>query len=139
MISLRRLVSKLTVLALASTPAAAAPEPASSSQCAPDGDDGDLDSDLPIDREHVAPHVAAEMLGRSLAQALHEMRPLAATHLATSWALSEDRLRRVAIACALERVFPLFGDKAILEHLAHDRDPQVRDAVARAASVRRVV
>jgi hypothetical protein len=139
MISLRRLLSKLTVLALASSPAAATAEPTSRAQCSSDGEDGDLDSDLPIDREHVNPRAAAAMLGRTLAQALVELRPLAATHLATTWALSEDCLRRAAIAHALERVFPLFGDRAIVAHLAGDSEPYVREVALRAASVRRVV
>jgi hypothetical protein len=138
MISLRRLLSKLTVVALASSPAASTAEPPGSAQCASD-DDGDLDSDLQIDREQVDPRAAATLLGRMLAHALGEMRPLAATHLATTWALSGDSLRRAGIAHALEHVFPLFGDRAILTHLGRDSDPYVRDVALRAASVRRVV
>jgi hypothetical protein len=139
MISLRRVLSKLTVLALASSPAASSAEPTRCSQCWSDEDESDLDSDVPIDREHVNPRDAAALLGRTLAQALIELRPLDATHLATTWALSEDCLRRGAIAHALERVFPLFGDRAILAHLARDSDPHVREVTLRAALVRRVV
>ncbi len=77
------------------------------------------------------------MLGRSLANALGELKPLSATHLATCWALSDDPLRRAAVAHALEWAFPLFADAAILEHLSYDADPLIRAAVARGAWVRR--
>jgi len=77
------------------------------------------------------------MLGRQLAHTLGDAKPLVATHLASTWALSEDPLRRMAIAHALEWAFPLVGDDIILEHLAHDSDPKVRAAVVRAAWVRR--
>jgi hypothetical protein len=130
-ISLRRLLSKLTVLALASSPAASTADPMrGEAEC-------ELDSDTPIDREQVDPRDAAMMIGRRLAQALVEMRPLSATHLATAWALSVDPLRRASIAASLEWAFPLFGDAVIIEHLASDPDPSIRAAVARAAWVRR--
>jgi len=125
-ISLRRL---LAVLALSGSPAvAAATPPASSSE---------LDADIPIDREHLDPSDAAAMLGRQLAHTLGDQSPLSAIHLASTWALSEDPLRRVAIAHALEWAFPLVGDDIVLDHLSHDADPKVRSAVARAAWVRR--
>ncbi|HEY1811873.1 MAG TPA: hypothetical protein VGG74_05920 [Kofleriaceae bacterium] len=133
-IPLRRLLSKLTVLALSASPGIAVAQitapPASS-------DDFDLDADGAIDRDNVDPRDAAAMLGRTLANALGEVTALSATHLATSWALSDDPLRRAAIANALEWQFPLFGDVAIVEHLATDPDPQIRAAIARAAWVRR--
>ena len=124
-ISLRRL---LAVLALSGSPGAASATPAPSAE---------LDADVPIDRENLDPCDAAAMLGRQLAHALCEQSPLEATHLATTWALSDDSLRRVAIAYALEFPFRLVGDDVVLDHLARDPDPQVRAVVARAAWVRR--
>ncbi len=128
-VPLRRLLSKLTILALASSPAANAASTLD--------DCDDCSEDVRIDHDQVDPHDAATMLGRSLAHALGELKPLAATHLATTWALSEDPLRRAAIANALEWAFPLLGDGPIVEHLSHERDPHVRAACARAAWVRR--
>ncbi|MDB4955500.1 MAG: hypothetical protein JWO36_3069 [Myxococcales bacterium] len=135
-ISLRRLLSKLTVLALSASPAAASTDVALSSPSAFD-DDADLDPRLTIDREHLDAHDAAAMLGRSLAHALAEMRPLGATHLAATWALAEDLVRRAAIANALEWAFPLVGDGIVIDHLSYDPDPAIRAATARAAWVRR--
>ena len=135
-ISLRRLLSKLTVLALASSPAATKADPANVQQ-AHSEDDGDLDASLTIDRGETAPDEAVPVLGRTLAHALAELRPLDATHLAATWALSEDALRRAAIAHALEHAFPLLGDATILDHLSYDPDPVIRATVARAAWVRR--
>lgn len=154
-VSLRRLLSKLTALALSTStvgPAAAgamrdapgldtlddhaapgAPDPADPT----DPDDAELDASLPIDREHVDAHDAASTLGRSLALALGEMRPLSATFLATTWSLSDDNLRRLAIAHALEWVFPLVGDALVIDHLSHDGDPTIRAAAGRAAWARR--
>src|SRR5262245_37855271 len=106
MLSLRRLLSKITVLALHGSPAAAFATPSPISQA--DLDD-DLEDDAPIDREHVDPDDAAYVLGRNLALALPTMKPLVATHLVTTWALSRDPLRRAAIAKALEQPFPLLG------------------------------
>ena len=128
-VSLRVLLSKLTVLALAGAPAANAA--AAVDEC------DDASDDIRIDHEQLDPHDAATMLGRTLANALGELKPLSATHLATAWALSDDPLRRAAVAHALEWAFPLFGDGAIIEHLSHERDPYVRAACARAAWVRR--
>ena len=131
MISLRRLLSKLTLIALAGgggadALAADANADTGSEQAAELGAE-----------EHVDPRDAGALLGRSLAQALDEMPALAATHVATSWALAEDPLRRSAVAHALEWTFPLFGDSAILEHLSRDTDPHIRIACARAVWVRR--
>ena len=136
-ISLRRLLSRLTVLALSAAPVASNAGQAVSAHTSMDEDDGVFDTDLPIDRGHMDLQDAAALLGRHLAQALGELRPLAATHLATTWALSDDPLRRGAIASALEWVFPLLGDGVILDHLSHDPDPAIRVAVARAAWARR--
>lgn len=127
-ISLRRL---LALLALAGSPGVAVAAPRSAESCS------ELDADIPIDREHLDPNDAAAMLGRQLAHTLGDQPALSATHLASTWALSEDPLRRVAVAHALEWAFPLVGDDIVLDHLSHDADPKVRSAVARAAWVRR--
>src|SRR5687768_3653611 len=121
-VSLRRLLSKLTALALSSSavlPAGAEPlrEPPGL-----DADDSDLDAGMPIDREQLDLHDAASALGRSLALALGEMRPLSATHLVASWALSDEPLRRQAVAHALEWTFPLVGDGIVIDHLSRDAD-----------------
>ncbi len=140
-VSLRRLLSKLTVLAL-STSAMAMASPARRApkvvvEVEEDVDDDLVDDDALIDREHVDARDAAAMLGRSLANALSEVKPLSAIHLATTWALSDDPLRRAAVARSLEWAFPLLGDSAIIKHLSYDADPSIRAAAARAAWVRR--
>jgi hypothetical protein len=137
-ISLRRLLSKLTVLALSASPLASAATVSKGN--APRiriEDDIDLDDDSPIDREHVGEHDAAIMLGRGLATALSELPALDAIHLATTWALSEDQVRRTAVARSLEWMFPLVGDSIIIDHLSRDADPEIRAATARAAWIRR--
>src|SRR5262249_30220780 len=63
-IPLRHVLAKLTVVALATVPAAEAA--AKSVDC-------ELGGDVPIDREHVDSGAAAGMLGRSLAHALAEL------------------------------------------------------------------
>lgn len=129
-ISLRRLLGKLTALALSTA------APASAHATVAD-DDVELDATLTLDREHLDTRDAGLTLGRGLALAIHEMRPLSATHLAATWALSEDPVRRLALAHALEWAFPLVGDAMVLDHLSRDTDPQVRAATARAAWARR--
>jgi len=148
-VSLRRLLSKLTALALSTSavaPAAGdamrelpgldAPDGLDAADV-PDADDGDLDAGLQIDREHLDAQDAAAALGRSLALALGGMRPLSATHLAATWSLSGDPLRRLAVAHALEWTFPLVGDALVIDHLSYDGDPAIRTAAARAAWSRR--
>src|SRR5262245_25829741 len=123
MITLKRTLAKLAMLALSASPAAAAadtPDPI-------DSDDCELDASIPIDRGSVEARTAAVMLGRSLADALFEVPPLEATHLVTTWALSSDRLRRLAVVEALTRVMPL-GGRSALAHLARDADPEIRFA-----------
>jgi hypothetical protein len=148
--SLRRLLSKLTALALSTSavgPAAAARpsrEPtridaSEDSECC-DDDDVDFDASVPIDREHLDARDAAATLGRTLALALDPvsgMRRLSATHLAATWSLSDDPLRRLAVAHALEWSFPLVGDALVIDHLSRDREPGIRAAAARAAWARR--
>ena len=133
-IPLRVLVAKLILLALSASAVTSGAEPSPAMRSAID--DVDLDASVAIDRERVDPRDAAALLGRGLAEALGELRPLAATHLATTWALADDPLRRLAIATALARTFPLVGDAAVIDHLARDPDPDVRAAATRAAAVR---
>ncbi|MEO8840932.1 MAG: hypothetical protein ABI591_05835 [Kofleriaceae bacterium] len=138
-ISLRRLLSKLTVLALSASPLASAATVSKSNvqRIRTDEDVLDFDDDTPIDREQVGEHDAAIMLGRGLATALSELPALDAIHLATTWALSEDHVRRTAVARSLEWMFPLVGDSIIIDHLSRDTDPEIRAASARAAWIRR--
>jgi hypothetical protein len=140
-VTLRRLLSRLAALALSTSsvgPAAAAPpEAGDAAGIDVDDDDVDLDASVPIDHEQLAARDAAAALGRSLALALGELRPLTATYLAATWSLSSDPLRRLAVAHALEWTFPLVGDALVIDHLSRDADPQVRAASARAAWARR--
>ncbi len=144
-VSLRRLLSKLTALALSTSaigPATGEPVRelaggALDTVDTVDADDSDLDASLQIDREQFEAQDAASALGRSLALALGGMRPLSATHLAATWTLSSDPVRRLAVAHALEWTFPLVGDALVIDHLSHDGDPAIRAAVARAAWARR--
>lgn len=136
-VSLRRLLSKLTALALSTSAIGAAGADPARDVPGLDVDDSELDAGLPIDREQLSPRDAAATLGRSLALALAEMRPLSATQLVTTWALSGDAVRRLAVAHALEWRFPLVGDALVIDHLSGDGDPAVRAAVARAAWARR--
>ncbi|HEY5925728.1 MAG TPA: hypothetical protein VIV11_28775 [Kofleriaceae bacterium] len=126
-------MSKLAVIALAtSSPALTSPN----DQVAPDAE---LVADGFIDAGNVDKQDAAALLGRGLAIALDGMKPIDATHLASSWAVSPDPMRRLGIARALEWSFPLIGDGLVIEHLSRDPDPAVRAACARAAWIRRAV
>lgn len=144
-VSLRRLLSKLTALALSTSavgPAAAADRAPPEIDITlpdetPDPDDSDFDANLSIDREQLDAGDAASLLGRSLALALGDMRALAATHLVATWSLSSDPVRRLAVAHALEWRFALVGDSLVIDHLSRDGDPQIRAAAARAAWARR--
>jgi hypothetical protein len=145
-VTLRRLLSRLAAVALSTSAtsasaagAAAVEPPAPTDRIGNDLEDtdGDLDASLPIDPGQLEARDAAAALGRSLALALGELRPLTATHLAATWSLSEDPLRRLAVAHALEWTFPLVGDALVIDHLSRDADPQVRAASARAAWARR--
>jgi hypothetical protein len=141
-VSLRRLLSRLTALALSTSavgPAAAEPSREIADRVSSDieDDDGDLDASLAIDHEQLEARDAAAALGRGLALALGELRPLTATHLAATWSLSGDPLRRLAVAHALAWTFPLVGDALVIDHLSRDPDPEVRTASARAAWARR--
>ncbi len=129
-VSLRRLLSQLAAIALTVTPVAASARRA-------DPDLQDLEDDREIDREHVEDQDAAAALGRGLAIALGELRPLSATQLAATWSLSRDPVRRLAVGIALEWTFPLVGDALVIDHLSRDPDPAVRAAAARAAWTRR--
>lgn len=130
-ISLQRLLSKLAVIALATaSPALASPNEQVTT-------DPELIADGFIETGNVDRRDAAALLGRGLAVALDGIKPIEATHLASSWAMSPDPMRRLAIARALEWSFPLVGDALVIEHLSHDPDPQIRAACARAAWIRR--
>ena len=137
-VSLRRLLSRLTTIAIsASAVGSANAEPSTETpQCT---DECVLVEDLPIDREHVDAPDAALALGRSLALAMDRMRPLSATQIASTWALSDDNVRRLAVVHALEWPVRIVGDDIILDHLSRDPDPAVRTATARAAWARRPV
>lgn len=134
-VSLRRLLSRLTTIALSTSAVGVAS--ADTARAAPCLEECVLVEDLPIDREHLDAPDAAAALGRSLALALDRMRPLSATQIASTWALSGDQLRRLAVVHALEWTFPLVGDDVILDHLSRDPDPVIRTATARAAWARR--
>ncbi len=148
-IPFRRLLSRLTALALSTSAVAAAaapPDPVAATRGTQtadlddDDDDADLDAELTIiDNPCVDRADAALALGRGLALALHAMRPLSATHLVTSWALADEPMRRLAVAHALEWIFPVLGDGVAIDHLAHDADPAIRLAAARAAWARRTM
>src|SRR4051794_2626651 len=110
-VTLRRLLSKLAAIALSTSAAptapamaAAADPPAEPGETAGrlgtdlEDADGELDASLSIDREQLEAQDAAAALGRSLALALGELRPLTATPLAATWSLSDDPLRRLAVA-----------------------------------------
>jgi hypothetical protein len=137
-LNLRSMLSRLTAFAIyagsAAAPAAAAtaveaPEEADCAECG-------LEDDTPIDRQGLDADQAAEVIGRSLAMALKEARPLAATQVASTWAVSADPLRRLAVAHALEWKFRLVGDDLILDHLVQDPEPSVQSAATRAAWAR---
>lgn len=154
-ISLRRLLSRLTAIALSTSavaPATAEPgDPGrdreveqDDDRCSADESDAagrdlalELTADLVVDREHAPPPEAAFALGRSLALAIDHMRPLDATHVVATWALAPDPVRRLAVAHALAWPFPLVGDDVAIDHLSRDPDPSIRTAAARAAWMRR--
>jgi len=130
-ISLQRLLSKLAIIAATASPALAANPPDLS------GPDPQLICDGTIDADNVDRRDAAALLGRNLAIALERMRPIEATYVATSWAISTDPLRKLGVARALEWAFPLVGDAVVIDHLSKDADPSIRSACARAAWIRR--
>lgn len=136
-VPIRRLLAKLAVIAVTASPALGDARPGPAAQVSID--DVELDARLPVDLERWQPHDAAPMLGRHLALALAEVRPLDATHLAASWSLSSDRTRRLAIANALVWIFPLVGDSVMIDHLSRDGDAAIRAATAHAAWARRAI
>jgi hypothetical protein len=147
-ITLRRLLTKLTALGLsaasATTPATAGSVGrARTPEIVPDSSesegelDRELETDVVIDRGGLDRSDAAAALGRGLALALSQARPFTATQLTTTWAVSTDPMRRLAVARALEWAFPLVGDGLVIDHLASDPDPEIRIAAARASWARR--
>lgn len=139
-VSLRRLLARLAAIALSTTAvtAASADDGLPVTGLAPDAD-VELTADVPIDPDHIDRPDAAAALGRSLALAVERMRPIEATHLVTTWAMSEDPMRRLAVAHSLEWQFKLVGDSVVIDHLARDPDPAIRLEIARAAWARRGV
>ena len=143
-VSLRRLLARLAAIALSTTAVGAANAddgmpPSSQGTQGTEDAEVELTADVPIDPDFIDPPDAAAALGRSLALAVARMRPIEATHLITTWAMSEDRVRRLAVAHSLEWQFKLVGDAVVIDHLARDPDPAVRLEIARAAWVRRGV
>jgi len=138
-VSLRRLLGRLAAIALSTSAVGAASADATVVQTEHGDPDIDvlLTTDLPIDPDFIDPPDAAAALGRSLALAVARMRPIEATHLVASWAMSDDPVRRLAVAHSLEWQFKLVGDSMVIDHLAKDPDPAVRMEIARAAWVRR--
>jgi hypothetical protein len=51
--------------------------------------------------------------------------------------MSEDPVRRLAVAHSLEWQFKLVGDDMVIDHLSRDPVPAIRLEIARAAWVRR--
>jgi hypothetical protein len=140
-VSLRRVLSKLTVLALTTSSmglaTARSRDPIIDEDVDVDPDADTLDADTMIDTDYIEREDAGLALGRSLALALAELRPMDATHMVATWTLSDDPLRRLAVATALEWSFPLVGDALVIDHLSRDGDAGIRAAAARAAGVRR--
>lgn len=138
-VSLRRLLTRLTAIALSTTAVSAASADDATTPLVQEAVELELTADLPIDPDFIDPPDAAIALGRSLALAVARMRPIDATHLITTWALSDDPMRRLAVAHSLEWQFKLVGDSVVIEHLAQDPDPLIRMEIARAAWARRGV
>jgi len=139
--SLRHVLSHVAAVA-AVTVSGASPEAATSTTR-----DRRLDADVEVGVESDAdPDAGAgwdlltgEIAGQSLANTLSVLPPLEATHTACVLALSTDRDRRLAIACALEWAFQLVGDDLVIDHLSADPDARIRRAAARAAWARRAI
>ena len=129
-VSLRRVLARLTALALSVAPGAA------NARAVEETELRELEDDREIDRESLDVAAAAGALGRGLAVALSELRPLAATQLAATWSLSNDPVRRLAVGIALEWPFALVGDALVIDHLARDPSSEIRAAAARAAWIR---
>jgi hypothetical protein len=72
-----------------------------------------------------------------LPDAIEWMSRVERTELISSWASSPDPAVRLAIARALRYTVPALGSHTAIEHLARDRDPQVRLVIAEAAWLRR--
>ena len=92
----------LTMVVLSGAPETATADPTPCADCEPDGE--------------------------ALGKALGEMRPIDATQVVTTWALSDNPRRRLAVARALAHVSPL-GKRTVVAHLALDPDPEVRAAI----------
>lgn len=126
------------VLAVApDAPADAAAQPGGGLPADRDDDDA-VDDTLEIIEAavvHTEPQVASAWLG-DLLRALDHFD---ATHVVALAALSPHASVRRALGDALARPFPLVGFGFVLDQLAHDDDPEVRAAAARAVAVRRSI
>jgi hypothetical protein len=96
----------------------------------------------PLARDLRAPVAAATGLSRGFPFAsphdmtwLSTLSPWDATWMACAWAVSDNVQQRLAIANALPQLPRLVGATFVLEHLASDQEPAVRDAAARAAAL----
>ncbi len=139
-LKIRTVLARLAAIALTATPATAVAATLDArAEAAERACERQLDDDIPIDRELLDPQDAADALGRGLALAASRMRPLHATQVVAAWALSDDPLRRLAVAKSLEWQFPLVGDALAIDHLSRDPDAGIRLAAARAAWARRTV
>jgi hypothetical protein len=137
-VTLRRLLTRLTALALSTFAVGAATAAPPRDDARLDVEDNVLDASVLIDRGNLDVRQAGATLGRRLAMALGRLPPLSATHLAATWSLSEEPVRRLAVAHALEWTFSLVGDALVIDHLSRDDDPVIRAASARAAWARRL-
>ncbi len=76
-------------------------------------------------------------LAALLPDVLAWMTPLERVELIAGWASSRSPRLRLAIARGLRHMSPVPGSLTAIEHLAGDRDPAVRAAIAEAAWLRR--
>jgi HEAT repeat protein len=68
-----------------------------------------------------------------LARAIQRAAPVDRIELVSQWALSDNSAERAAIARALAHPVPVFMLDLVIEHLSGDAEPEVREAIARAA------
>jgi hypothetical protein len=80
---------------------------------------------------------AARAADVDLPVALEEVSEMDRVGLIATWAVSSAPRARLAIARALRHAAPAVGSISAIEHLARDRDPLVRVAIAEAAWLRR--
>lgn len=102
--------------------------------------------DKKVPRRFLAPAALAALLagGGGAAQAadalpatLEVIGEIERVNIIAGWAVSSSPRARLAIARALRHAPPAVGSITAIEHLARDRDPLVRVAIAEAAWLRR--